>query len=108
MFENRPVSNAMQALQGASANLIIQQRNMNPNDNNMSINIRGISTMGNNDPLVVIQEPRHLHARCLSFYLSEGRKWFSTNCSRDAHVCDSWGDIVSQVCPNWTPAVSHG
>ncbi|MDO5524298.1 MAG: TonB-dependent receptor plug domain-containing protein, partial [Bacteroidia bacterium] len=54
MFENRPVSNAMQALQGASANLIIQQRNMNPNDNAMSINIRGISTMGNNDPLVVI------------------------------------------------------
>ncbi len=54
MFENRPVSNAMQALQGASANLIIQQRDMNPNSNTMSINIRGISTMGNNDPLVVI------------------------------------------------------
>lgn len=54
IFENRPVSNTMQALQGASANLIIQQRNMNPNDNSMSINIRGISTMGNNDPLVVI------------------------------------------------------
>ena len=55
VFENRPVSNAMQALQGASANLIIQQKNMNPNDNNsMNINIRGISTMGNNDPLIVI------------------------------------------------------
>lgn len=54
IFENRPVSNAMQALQGASANLIIQQKNMNPNDNSMSINIRGVSTMGNNDPLVVI------------------------------------------------------
>jgi TonB-linked SusC/RagA family outer membrane protein len=54
VFENRPVSNAMQALQGASANLIIQQRNMNPNDNSMNINIRGISTMGNNDPLIVI------------------------------------------------------
>lgn len=54
VFENRPVSNAMQALQGASANLIIQQKNMNPNDNSMSINIRGVSTMGNNDPLVVI------------------------------------------------------
>lgn len=54
MFEDRPVSNAMQALQGASANLIIQQKNMNPNDNNMSINIRGVSTMGNNDPLIVI------------------------------------------------------
>ncbi len=54
VFENRPVSNAMQALQGASANLIIQQKNMNPNDNSMSINIRGVSTMGNNDPLIVI------------------------------------------------------
>lgn len=54
MFEDRPVSNAVQALQGASANLIIQQRNMNPNDNNLSINIRGVSTMGNNDPLIVI------------------------------------------------------
>lgn len=54
VFENRPVSNAMQALQGASANLIIQQKNMNPNDNSLSINIRGVGTMGNNDPLIVI------------------------------------------------------
>src|SRR5690554_583475 len=54
LFEDRPVSNAVQALQGASANLIVQQKNMNPNDNNMSINIRGVSTMGNNDPLIVI------------------------------------------------------
>jgi TonB-linked SusC/RagA family outer membrane protein len=53
-LENRPVSNAMQALQGASANLVIQQTNMNPNDNSLNINIRGISTMGNNDPLIVI------------------------------------------------------
>lgn len=54
VFSDRPVANAMQALQGASANLTIQQRNMNPNDNSMNINIRGISTMGNNDPLIVI------------------------------------------------------
>lgn len=54
VFENRPVSNAMQALQGASANLIIQQKNMNPNDNSMNINVRGVSTMNNNDPLIVI------------------------------------------------------
>lgn len=54
VFENRPVSNSMQALQGASANLVIQQKSMNPNDNSMNINIRGISTMGNNDPLIVI------------------------------------------------------
>lgn len=54
VLEGRPVSNAMQALQGASANLIIQQKSMNPNDNSMNINIRGVSTMNNNDPLVVI------------------------------------------------------
>lgn len=54
MIENRPVANAVQALQGASANLVIQQRSMNPNDNTMNINIRGVSTMNNNDPLVVI------------------------------------------------------
>ena len=54
IIEDRPVSNASQALQGASANLIIQQKSMNPNDNNMSINIRGVSTMSNNDPLIVI------------------------------------------------------
>ncbi|MCG6190089.1 TonB-dependent receptor [Maribellus maritimus] len=54
LIEERPVGNTMQALQGASANLVIQQRSMNPNDNNMNINIRGISTMNNNDPLIVI------------------------------------------------------
>lgn len=54
VFENRPVTNATQALQGASANLIIQSKNANPNDNSMNINIRGVSTMGNNDPLIVI------------------------------------------------------
>ena len=53
-FENRPVGNVMQALQGASPNLIIQQKNMNPNDNSMNINIRGVSTMGGSDPLIVI------------------------------------------------------
>ena len=51
---NRPVTNTMQALQGLSPNLIIQQRNANPNDMSMNINIRGVSTMGNNDPLIVI------------------------------------------------------
>ena len=54
IIENRPVSNTMQALQGASANLVIQQKSMNPNDNSMNINIRGVSTMNNNDPLIVI------------------------------------------------------
>jgi TonB-linked SusC/RagA family outer membrane protein len=54
LIEDRPVGNTMQALQGAAANLTIQQRSMNPNDNSMNINIRGVSTMNNNDPLIVI------------------------------------------------------
>lgn len=54
MLDDRPVGNTSQALQGASANLVIQQKSMNPNDNSMNINIRGISTMNNNDPLIVI------------------------------------------------------
>ncbi|TDS13198.1 SusC/RagA family TonB-linked outer membrane protein [Sphingobacterium paludis] len=53
-IENRPVANAMQALQGASPSLNIQQRSMDPNSNTMNINIRGISTLNSNAPLVVI------------------------------------------------------
>lgn len=53
-IEDRPVSNLSQALQGVAANLTIQQKSMNPNDNQLNINIRGVGTMGNNDPLVVI------------------------------------------------------
>ena len=54
LIEDRPVGNTLQALQGAAANLTIQQKSMNPNDNSMNINIRGVSTMNNNDPLIVI------------------------------------------------------
>ncbi|WP_221412541.1 TonB-dependent receptor [Dysgonomonas sp. ZJ709] len=54
LIENRPVANLSQALQGTAANLVIQQRSMNPNDNSMNINLRGISTLGNNNPLIVI------------------------------------------------------
>ncbi|PWG79367.1 TonB-dependent receptor [Pararcticibacter amylolyticus] len=53
-IEERPVSNLTQALQGASANLVIQQRSMNPNDNTMNINLRGVTTITNNSPLLVI------------------------------------------------------
>ncbi|WP_333802456.1 TonB-dependent receptor plug domain-containing protein, partial [Sphingobacterium multivorum] len=53
-FENRPVGNVTQALQGASPSLTIQQKSMDPNDNSMNINIRGISTINSNAPLVVI------------------------------------------------------
>lgn len=54
MIEERPVANVTQALQGASPSLTIQQRSMDPNDNSMNINIRGLSTMNSNSPLIVI------------------------------------------------------
>ncbi|TCC82905.1 TonB-dependent receptor [Pedobacter hiemivivus] len=53
-IEDRPVGNLTQALQGSSPSLVIQQRSMNPNNNSMNINLRGISTFGNNSPLLVI------------------------------------------------------
>jgi TonB-linked SusC/RagA family outer membrane protein len=51
---DRPVTNLTQALQGTSPGLVIQQRSYNPNDQQMNINIRGVGTMNNNDPLIVI------------------------------------------------------
>lgn len=54
MFENRPVANMTQALQGASPSLVIQQRSHNPNDNSTNFNVRGISSLNDNSPLFVI------------------------------------------------------
>ena len=52
-IENKPVLNTFQALQGESPNLIIQQPNHNPGSD-VTVNIRGVGTLGNNTPLVVI------------------------------------------------------
>ena len=52
-LEGRPSVNVTQALQGTSPSLIIQQRNSEPGAG-INLNIRGISTLGNNSPLVVI------------------------------------------------------
>ena len=52
-IQGKPVANVSQALQGVSPNLIIQQRNFEPGQG-LNINIRGMGTLGNNDPLVVI------------------------------------------------------
>lgn len=52
-IENKPVLNTLQALQGEAPNLTIQQSQLNPGSN-VSINIRGVGSLGNNDPLVVI------------------------------------------------------
>lgn len=53
VIEGKPAMTATQALQGTSPNLVIQQRSYEPGQS-ASINIRGISTLGNNSPLVVI------------------------------------------------------
>ena len=50
----RSVANLTQALQGTSPSLVIQQRSSDPADNQLNINIRGIGTMNNNQPLIVI------------------------------------------------------
>lgn len=50
----RSVVNLAQALQGTSPSLVIQQRSSDPADNQININIRGIGTMNNNQPLIVI------------------------------------------------------
>lgn len=52
-IENKPVTNVLQALQGESPNLIIQQTNLNPGSG-VNINIRGVGTLGDNTPLIVI------------------------------------------------------
>ncbi|UAY55813.1 TonB-dependent receptor [Arachidicoccus terrestris] len=52
--ENRPVGNLTQALQGLAPSLVIQQKSMDPNNNSMNINIRGLNTKTNASPLVVI------------------------------------------------------
>jgi len=52
-IEDKPVLNTLQALQGESPNLIIQQSQLDPGSN-VVLNIRGVSTLGNNDPLIVV------------------------------------------------------
>ncbi len=52
-FEGRPSVNATQALQGMSPSISVQQRNFEPGAG-MNFNVRGISTFGDNSPLVVI------------------------------------------------------
>ena len=53
VIDGRPVTNLATALQGVSPNLIIQQRNFEPGQG-VNINIRGLGTLGDNTPLVVI------------------------------------------------------
>jgi TonB-linked SusC/RagA family outer membrane protein len=50
---DKPVLNVLQALQGESPNLIVQQTSLDPGSG-VNLNIRGVGTTGDNTPLVVI------------------------------------------------------
>ena len=52
-LENRPVTSVAQALQGTSPNLTIQQASAEPGAP-LNINIRGVGTLGNASPLVIV------------------------------------------------------
>jgi TonB-linked SusC/RagA family outer membrane protein len=54
LIEDRPVANVTQALQGTSPGLVIQQRTFQPVSGAMNINIRGLGTTNDNNPLIVI------------------------------------------------------
>jgi TonB-linked SusC/RagA family outer membrane protein len=55
ILENRPVSNAIQALQGAAPGLVVTRTNGQPGEEGWNINIRGYSSLnGTNSPLVII------------------------------------------------------
>ncbi len=52
-LEGRPVINVVEALQGTTPGLTIQQSTSQPGSR-PAINIRGINTLNNNDPMVII------------------------------------------------------
>lgn len=54
VIADKPVANVKQALQGASPSIVIQTRSYNPNSDDVNINIRGISSMNDNQPLLVV------------------------------------------------------
>jgi len=52
-LESKPVINVVEALQGTTPGLTIQQSNSQPGSR-PSIHIRGVNTLNNNDPMVII------------------------------------------------------
>lgn len=53
-IENRPVTNAAQALQGRIPGLLVTQTGGQPGSENIGLRIRGISTLNGNDVLVIV------------------------------------------------------
>lgn len=52
-LENRPVASIAEALQGTTPGLTIQQYNSQPGSR-LSINVRGLNTLNDNNPLIII------------------------------------------------------
>lgn len=52
-LENRPVANALEALQGSAPGLTIQQNSSEPGSG-LNINIRGLGTLGDASPLIIV------------------------------------------------------
>lgn len=52
--ENRPISNISQALAGLAAGVNVTSANNQPGDNNATIRVRGVGTLNNSAPLVII------------------------------------------------------
>lgn len=52
-IQGKPVTNIVEALQGTTSGLVIQQSNSAPGAR-PNINIRGLNTMNNNDPMILI------------------------------------------------------
>ncbi|MCW9706625.1 SusC/RagA family TonB-linked outer membrane protein [Fodinibius salsisoli] len=50
----RPVADAQQSLQGLSSGVTVRDQGGSPGDKNISIRIRGVTTLSNNDPLVIV------------------------------------------------------
>ena len=53
-IENRPVTNVSQALQGRIPGLLVTQTGGQPGNENIGLQIRGISTLNNNKVLVIV------------------------------------------------------
>jgi outer membrane receptor for ferrienterochelin and colicin len=53
-FENQPLTNAAQALAGKVAGVNLNQNSGLAGDDNSQIVIRGTGTLGNSDPLIII------------------------------------------------------
>lgn len=54
VLEKRPVADFQQSLQGFAPGVTVVDQGGRPGNNNINIRIRGITTLGNNNPLIIV------------------------------------------------------